>query len=79
MTIASFQFEAIGAHVYLPEGPFGSGGNFPQPSFKPGTVVSGDQGAEFIYLFVNVVTAVTANQGDAYCWDSTMVRQEQLK
>jgi hypothetical protein len=70
MTIASFQFEDVGPHFPV-EGPYGAGGNFPQSSFKAGTVIGGDQGGEFIFLLLNVVTAYTANQGDTVVWDNT--------
>ena len=73
MTIATFQFEDIGAHVYGPEGPFGAGGNTPQASFKPGDTISGDNGAEFLYVLLNATVAMTLNQGDLVCWDNTMV------
>ena len=73
MTIATFQFEDIGSHIYGPDGPFGSGGGLPQAPFKPGDTISGDQGAEFIYLLLDVVAAMTLNQGDLVCWDNTMV------
>jgi hypothetical protein len=69
MTIASFQFEDIGPHWPV-EGPYTAGFS---TSFKPGTVAAGDNGAEFIFLLLDVVTGFTANQGDVYCWDSTMV------
>jgi len=72
MTISSFQFEDAGPHLPV-EGPYGSGGNFPQPSFKPGTVTAGDNGAEFIFLLLDVVNGYTSNQGDAFVWDNTMV------
>jgi hypothetical protein len=71
MTIASVQFEDIGPHWPV-SGPFSSG-SFPAADFKPGTVVAGDNGAEFIYLTLNVVTGYTANQGDFYAWDHNMV------
>jgi hypothetical protein len=67
MTIASFQFEDIGPHFPV-EGPYTGGA---MPGFKPGTVVGGDQGGEFIFLSLDVVTAYTANQGDMLCWDNT--------
>lgn len=73
MTIATFQFEDIGAHIYGPEGPFGTSGAPPQASFKPGDTISGDNGAEFIYVLLNAVTAMTLNQGDTVCWDNTLV------
>lgn len=73
MTISAFEFDLIGMHPYTPEGPYGTAGNFPLPSVKPGTVVAGDNGGEFIFLLFPVVTAMTLNQGDAVCWDNTMV------
>jgi hypothetical protein len=50
MTIAIAQFEAVGARIYLPEGPFGAAGQTPFPSFKVGTVAAGDDEAEFVYV-----------------------------
>jgi hypothetical protein len=73
MTIATFQSDMPGARIYAPEGPFGTSGNFPIPNFKPGTVVAGDNGSEFIYLTLPVAAPYTANQGDVYSWDNTMV------
>lgn len=70
MTIAKIQFEGVGARVYLPEGPYGSGGQFPLPSWSEGTVVAGDDEAEFVYLKFNVVAALTMNQGDVLVWDN---------
>jgi len=71
MTIARMQFEAIGARTALPEGPFGSAGQAPFPSFAPGTVVGGDTGAEFVYVLFPVVAALTLNQGDAVVYDNS--------
>jgi hypothetical protein len=71
MTIAIAQFEAIGARVFAPEGPFGTGGNTPLPSFKPGTVCPGDSESEFTYLLFPVYASRTLNQGDFIAWDNT--------
>jgi len=71
MTIAQRQYEAIGARVNLPEGPFGNSGNTPFPSFLPGTEASGDREAEFVYLFLTVETTMTLNQGDVLVWDNS--------
>lgn len=73
MTIANFQFDLIGPRMYTPDGPFGTSGNTPLASFKPGTVVAGDLGSEFIYLLLPVVASMTMNQGDFLAWDNTMV------
>ncbi len=70
MTIASFQFEDPGVHLPV-EGPFSSS-TYPNFGFKPGTVVAGDNGAELIFLSLDIVTGYTANQGDFYCWDGQM-------
>lgn len=72
MTIANFEFDLIGAHTYYPEGPYGAGNQFPTPSFKPGTVVAGDMGGEFIFLNLGVTAALTMNQGDVVEWDNSM-------
>src|SRR5882724_945696 len=71
MTIATFQYESPGTHWPV-EGPYGSTG-FPQPSFRPGTVMAGSDGAEFLFLLTDVVAPYTANQGDAYIWDASLV------
>ena len=70
MTIAKVVTGAIGARAYLPEGPFGTSGNFPLPAFGPGDVLIGDYGAEYEYALHNVTTTYTANQGDAYVIDN---------
>jgi hypothetical protein len=71
MSIAIAQFEAIGARVFTPEGPFGVAGNTPLPSFKPGSVAPGDCESEFTYLLFPVYTSRTLNQGDFIAWDNT--------
>jgi hypothetical protein len=71
MTIARMQFEGIGPRMYLPEGPLGPAGQFPFPSFAPGTVIGGDAGAEFVYILFPVVAALTLNQGDAIIVDNS--------
>lgn len=70
MTIAKIQFEGVGARMYLPEGPYGASGQFPFPSFAEGTVVAGDDEAEFVFLKFNVIAALTINQGDVLIWDN---------
>ncbi len=69
MTIAQIQFEGMGVRSYVPEGPFGAYGNFPALNFKPGSVVAGDGEGEFVYVLLNVVGALTLNQGDWIAWD----------
>jgi hypothetical protein len=71
MTIAIAQFEAIGARIYNPEGPFGAAGGTPLPSFKVGTVAPGDCGSEFVYVLFAPVASVTLNQGDVLVWDNS--------
>jgi hypothetical protein len=75
MTIAYFNYEAAGSRVGPPEGPFGAAGQTPLPSFKPGTVGSGDSEAEFVYLLLPVYTSRTLNQGDFLVWDNTYCAQ----
>lgn len=62
---------AIGARVYLPEGPFGVGGQYPMPGFAPGEVIEGDLGAEFEYVLFPVASTVTLNQGDCIVYDNS--------
>jgi hypothetical protein len=71
MSIAIATYEAVGARNFQPEGPFGAAGNTPLPSFKPGTVGSGDAEAEFVYLLFPVYTSRTLNQGDFIAWDNS--------
>jgi hypothetical protein len=71
MTIAYFTYEAAGSRVGPPEGPFGAAGQTPLPSFKPGTVGSGDAESEFVYLLFPVYTSRTVNQGDFIAWDNS--------
>jgi hypothetical protein len=73
MTIALYPIDPMagGAHVYTPEGPFGTAGNFPLPSFKPGQLIVGDGEAEFVYLTFAIPAAATYNQGDFLCWDNS--------
>lgn len=71
MTIAIAQFEAVGARTFAPEGPFGTAGNTPLPSFKPGSVAAGDAESEFVYLLFPVYASRTVNQGDFVCWDNS--------
>src|SRR5205807_2821815 len=72
MTITSFINDQVaGAHDYAPEGPFGTAGNFPLPSIKPGQVVTGDSEGSFTFVTLAVPAAVTYNQGDFFCWDNS--------
>jgi hypothetical protein len=71
MTIAISQFDALGARTYLPEGPYGAAGQTPLPSFKPGSVISGDAEAEFTFVLFPVYASRTVNQGDFIAWDNT--------
>lgn len=73
MSISTFQFEMIGAKPYLPDGPFGAGAEFPQPSFRFGEVAAGDGESEFVYLQMNVPVAATYFQGDFFQWDNNYV------
>jgi hypothetical protein len=73
MTIALYTIDPMagGARVYAPEGPYGTVGNFPLPSFKPGQIVIGDGEAELVFLTLAVPTALTLNQGDFLIWDQS--------
>jgi hypothetical protein len=62
---------AGGARVYLPEGPYGTIGNFPLQGSKPGQVIVGDGEAEFVFLTLAVPAALTLNQGDFLIWDQS--------
>lgn len=73
MTIALYPIDPMagGARVYAPEGPYGTVGNFPLPSFKPGQTIIGDGEAELVFLTLAVPTALTLNQGDFLIWDQS--------
>ena len=73
MTIAYREFEAIGARVFLPEGPFGAAGQTPLPNFSPGEVIAGDAEAEYVFLYFAPTASVTLNQGDALWWDQSYI------
>ena len=73
MTIAYAQYEFIGARTYAPEGPYGASGLFPLPSVKPGTVVGGDAGSEFIFLIFSPTASLTLNQGDVLVHDNSFI------
>jgi hypothetical protein len=63
--------QVIGPHEYSPEGPYGTAGNFPLPSTKPGQVVIGDSEGAFTFVLLAIPAAVTYNQGDFFCWDNS--------
>jgi hypothetical protein len=72
MTISQWMNDqVIGPHEYSPEGPFGTSGNFPLPSTKPGQVLIGDNEGAFVFLQYAVPAAITLNQGDFMCWDES--------
>lgn len=71
MTIAKNVTELIGARTYLPEGPYGTNGNAPQPNFEPGTVIQGDLKAEFEFVLLPVSSTITLNQGDVIIYDNS--------
>ena len=72
MTISLYiNDQVIGPKDYAPEGPFGTAGNFPLPSTKPGQVVMGDSEGAFIFVTLAIPAAVTYNQGDFFCWDNS--------
>lgn len=72
MTITQYPIDGfMGAHEYAPEGPFGTAGNTPLPSFKPGQVLIGDSEGAFTFVTLAVPAAVTYNQGDFFCWDNS--------
>lgn len=70
MTIASMQVEGIGARVFAPEGPFGTAGNSPLPNYRPGEVVAGDYGAEFVSYYFHATAGLVVNQGDVFIADN---------
>jgi len=71
MAIAYFQFGDIGGKLPL-EGPLSA---IPTGQFltKPGTVIEGDQGAEFVFCTFNAVSGMTVNQGDVFCWNHNYI------
>lgn len=71
MTVAKNVFGGIGARTYLPEGPYGTAGNTPLPSFADGTVIMGELGAEYEFVRIAVAVTFTVNQGDVYVWDNS--------
>jgi len=72
MAIALIQYEAIGSRTYAPEGPLDLTGKVgPLPSFRPGEVVGGDAGAEFVYAYFTPTSGLTLNQGDVLSVDNT--------
>ena len=72
MSIAQFEYGAIGSHIYRPEGPFIVGqAPFPAQSF--GTRVRGEKGAEFIFVKYAPVASVTYRQGDVFVYDSSFM------
>ena len=71
MTISKKVTGAIGPRSYAVEGPYGSAGNFPFPSYADGEVVVGEMGAEFIFARIAVTTAFTVNQGDWFILDNS--------
>ena len=70
MTIAKVVSGLIGPRAYAPEGPYGTSGNFPFPSFASGEVAIGEFGAEFEFVYVNVTASTTIRQGDVYVIDN---------
>jgi hypothetical protein len=75
MSIASRQWDMIGAHIYAPEGPYGLIGtpNLSGPTFNFGDVVDGNSESEFVFLKFSPVSVVTFNQGDVFVWDASMI------
>lgn len=71
MTIAKKATGLIGQRAWAPEGPFGTAGNFPMPSFAPGEVAEGELGAEYEYVLLPVTAAITLNQGDCIVYDNS--------
>lgn len=70
MTIARMQYSGIGARIYQPEGPYGSLGLPPFPSYRPGERVDGDAEGEFVFLLLSIATPAILNQGDLVFWDT---------
>lgn len=71
MTVAKNIFGGIGARPYLPEGPYGTLGNTPFPSFADGDVMMGELAAEYEFVRIAVAAAFTVNQGDVFVWDNS--------
>jgi hypothetical protein len=71
MAIAQFQYELVGARIYIPEGPYLAGGQGTGPSFRPGEVLEGDNEGEWTFLFLDMTSGQVINQGDALCWDNS--------
>jgi hypothetical protein len=71
MITTEFNDQVIGAKYFAPEGPYGTAGNFPLPSTKPGQVVIGDSEGAFTFVTLAIPVAVTYNQGDFFCWDNS--------
>lgn len=71
MTIARKVTGALGPRAYLPEGPYGSAGNTPFPSWADGEVIEGELGAEYEFVRIAVMTPFTVNQGDVFVWDNS--------
>lgn len=72
MAIALLQYEGLGTRTYAPEGPLDlTGKTGPLASFRPGEVVAGDAGAEFVYCYFTPTASLTLNQGDVLAVDNT--------
>jgi hypothetical protein len=73
MTIMQYMIDPMsaGAHDYTPEGPYGTTGNYPLPSTKPGQVIIGDAEGELTFVTLAIPAAVTYNQGDFFVWDNS--------
>jgi hypothetical protein len=71
MSIAKIAFGAIGPKIFIPEGPLGTNSQFPFPQFDFGEVVMGDKESQYVYLQLNVTSAMTMNQGDVLVWDNS--------
>ena len=69
MPIANMLTSDIGGRAGLPEGPFGTIGNYPMPSFEFGETIDGNRGSVFIYCRYAPVGSGTWNQGDVFVFD----------
>src|SRR5271166_5357909 len=78
MSIAKRQYEALGARLFLPAGPFGVAGQTPLPDFDFGEVIDGDAGSEFIYVYFGATAGLTLNQGDVMVWDNSFNAAQSL-
>lgn len=69
MSVASFNNEYFGANIrFVDQAGSGQGSNIPQ--IKPGTVVTGDNGGEFIYVSMSLAAGAVLSDGLAVVYDN---------